>query len=217
MSMQVKTIVLAAALSAAPGLLYAQFDFEVAGRPVQVHSFASQGFAYSNQNNYLTMNTSRGAFSLTDLGANVSMSVTDRFRVGAQLYSYNVGKLGRYRPQLDWAVADYRFKDWFGVRGGKIKTALGLFNDTQDNEFLHTFALLPQSAYPIDQRGETIAHIGGDLYGNIPVRKLGTLSYTVYGGKSPSEHSVGVAYSLDKTQEIDVVAISLSSPADCLH
>src|ERR1700730_15759641 len=171
--MQLKTIVLAAALSAAPALLRAQFDFKLAGRPVQVHSFASQGFAYSNQNNYLTMNTSRGAFTMTDLGFNVSMPVTDKYHVGAQLYSYKVGVLGEYRPQLDWAVADYRFKDWFGVRAGKIKTALGLFNDTQDMEFLHTYALLPQSTYPIDQRGESIAHIGGDLYGSIPVKKLG--------------------------------------------
>jgi hypothetical protein len=30
-----------------------------------------------------------------------------------------------------------------------IKTALGLYNDTQDMEFLHTYALLPQSTYPI--------------------------------------------------------------------
>src|SRR5258708_1538771 len=217
MDMRAKRVALVALVCAAPAALDAQFDFKLAGRPVQVHSFASQGFAYSNQNNYLTMNTSRGAFSLTDLGANVSMSVTDRFRVGAQLYSYNVGQLGRYRPQVDWAVADYRFKDWFGVRGGKIKTALGLFNDTQDNEFLHTFALLPQSVYPIDQRGETIAHIGGDLYGNIPVRKLGTLSYTVYGGKRPSDLYGGVVYSLEKTQKIDAVPLALYIPADYAH
>src|SRR5260370_29641315 len=148
------------------------------------------------------MKTSVGAFNLTDLGLNVSMPVTDKFRVGAQLYSYNVGVLGQYRPQLDWAVADYRFKDWFGVRGGKIKTALGLYNDTQDMEFLHTYALLPQSTYPIDQRGETIAHIGGDLYGNIPVRKLGSLSYTVYGGQRPSDLNGGVVYSLVESHTV---------------
>src|ERR1700730_16302108 len=117
--MQLKTIVLAAALSAAPALLRAQFDFKLAGRPVQVHSFASQGFAYSNQNNYLTMQTSLDTFNMRDLGFNASMPVPDKFRVVSQQYSYNVGILGEYRPQLDWAVADYRFKDWFGVRGGK--------------------------------------------------------------------------------------------------
>src|ERR1700730_10239578 len=217
MSMQVKTIILAAALSMWPGLLQAQFDFKLAGRPVQVHSFASQGFAYSNQNNYLTMTTSQGSFDMKDLGFNVSMPVTDKFRVGAQLYSYDVGLLGRFRPQLDWAVADYRFQDWFGVRAGKIKSALGLFNDTQDFEFLHTFALLPQSTYPMDQRGETIAHIGGDLYGNIPIRKLGALSYTVYGGQRPSDLGGGVVYSLEKTQKVEADPLALYIPADYAH
>ena len=109
MDIRAKRIALVAFVYAAPAALHAQFDFKLAGRPVQVHSFASQGFAYSNQNNYLTMKTSQGSFSMTDFGFNASMLVADKFRVGAQLYSYNVGALGRYRPQLDWAVADYRF------------------------------------------------------------------------------------------------------------
>jgi hypothetical protein len=163
------------------------------------------------------MNTSRGTFDMTDFGFNASMSITDKFHVGAQLYSYDAGELGRYRPQLDWALADYRFKDWFGVRAGKIKTALGLFNDTQDMEFLHTFALLPQSTYPVDQRGETIAHIGADLYGNIPVRKLGSLSYTLYGGQRPSDLNGGLVYSLEKTQKVEAIPLALYIPADYAH
>ena len=51
----------------------------------QVHSFASQGFAYSNDNNYLTMDTSKGSFAMTDGGVNISTQVTDKFRVGAQV------------------------------------------------------------------------------------------------------------------------------------
>jgi len=72
------------------------------------------------------------------------------------------------------------------MRGGKVKTTLGLYNDTQDMEFLHTWALVPQAVYPLDQRGETIAHLGGDIYGEIPIRRLGSLNYTVYGGKRPT-------------------------------
>jgi len=91
-------------------------------------------------------------------------------------------------------VADYRFKDWFGMRGGKVKTTLGLYNDTQDMEFLHTWALVPQAVYPLDQRGETIAHLGGDIYGEIPIRRLGSLNYTVYGGKRPNDPQGGFVY-----------------------
>jgi hypothetical protein len=180
--MQTKTMVLAVALSAAPSLLHAQFDFRIADRPVQVHSFASQGFMYSNDNNYMTMKTSQGSFAMTDGGVNASVQLTDKLRIGAQGYVRDFGRMGDWHPQLDWAFADYRFKDWFGIRGGKVKTVLGLFNDTQDNDSLHTFALLPQSVYPTDLRDATIGHTGGDVYGNIPVKHLGSLSYTVYAG-----------------------------------
>jgi hypothetical protein len=36
-------------------------QFNVGGHPVQYHAFASQGFAYSDVNNYLTMPTSDAA------------------------------------------------------------------------------------------------------------------------------------------------------------
>lgn len=183
--------------------LHAQFDFNVGGRQVQVHSFASQGFSYSNNNNYLSMDTSSGSFSMTDFGANVSMQLTDKFRVGAQIYDRNVGKLGNWRPELDWAVADYKFKDWFGIRGGKVKTALGLYNDTQDLEFLHTWALMPQSVYPVDSRGDTIAHLGGDIYGNIALKKLGAIAYTFYGGQRPSDMESGFVYGLETSSLVN--------------
>lgn len=88
-------------------------------------------------------------------------------------------------------MIDYRFKSWFGVRGGKVKTTLGLYNDTQDLDFLRVFALLPQSVYPADLRDATIAHVGGDLYGDVSLpHRLGDLSYTAYAGhRSDSIHS----------------------------
>src|SRR4029077_36993 len=166
-------------------------NFSVDGRQVQIHSFASQGFVYSNQNNYLTMDTSKGSFSFTDFGFNSSTQITDKFRVGAQLYDRNVGMLGNWHLSLDWASADYRFKDWFGVRAGKVKTVLGLYNDSQDLEFLHTWALMPQAVYPLDVRSDIIAHVGGDIYGLIGIKKLGSVSYTVWAGQIPNDSQSG--------------------------
>jgi hypothetical protein len=181
-------------LAALPGLLSAQV--EIAGKPIQIHGFATQGFGYTDGNNYLTMKTSNGSFAMTDAGLNVSTRLTDRFRVGAQVYVRNFGNLGDWHPQLDWAFADYKFKDWFGIRGGKVKTVLGLYNDTQDMDFLHTFALLPQSVYPTDLRESTIAHTGGDIYGEIPIRHLGSLSYTAYAGQRKDSLHGGYPYML---------------------
>lgn len=166
-------------------------EFKVWDRTVQVHGFASQGFVYTNQNNWLTMNTSHGSAAMTDMGLNMSSQFTDKFRVGAQVYDRNLGELGQWHPSLDWAVADYRFQNWFGVRAGKVKTTLGLYNDSQDLDALHVFALLPQSVYPADLRDTMIAHSGGDLYGNVALRHhLGELSYTGFvGHRSDSIYS----------------------------
>jgi hypothetical protein len=178
------------------GLLIAQ-EFKLLDRTVQVHGFASQGFVYSNENNWLSMDTSDGSAGFTDFGLNISAPVTDRLRVGAQIYDRNLGQLGQYHPSLDWAVADYRFKSWFGVRGGKVKTRLGLYNDTQDQDFLRVFALLPQSVYPTDLRDATIAHLGVDIYGNVSLRHgLGDLFYTLYVGHRSDSIYSGIAYLL---------------------
>jgi hypothetical protein len=183
-------------LWASQAVLHAQ-EFKVLGRMVQVHGFVSQGFIYTNDNNWLTMNTSQGSAAFTDFGLNVSSHLTDKLLVGAQVYDRNLGQLGQYHPSLDWAVADYRFKSWFGVRGGKVKTTLGLYNDTQDLDFLHTFALLPQSIYPTDLRDATIAHVGGDIYGNISFKhRLGDFSYTAYVGHRSDSIYSGYPYYL---------------------
>ncbi|MGB2604688.1 MAG: hypothetical protein WBC78_13910 [Candidatus Sulfotelmatobacter sp.] len=181
-------------LFAGPNLLSAQ-DFKILDRMVQVHGFASEGFIYTNDNNWLTMNTSQGSAAFTDFGLNISAPVTDKFRVGAQVYDRNLGQLGQYHPSLDWAVADYRLKNWLGIRGGKVKTVFGLYSDTQDLDFLHTFALLPQSVYPTDLRDATLAHLGGDIYGTISLRhRLGDLSYTAYAGHRSDSLYGGGAY-----------------------
>ncbi len=196
----VQSILIASALCTAPVVLQAQLgQFSLEGHTFQLHGFASQGYAVSNQNNFLTMQTSKGSFAFTDGGLNLSTSLTDKFRVGAQGYLRNVGQLGGGRLSLDWAFGDYRFADWFGIRAGKVKTPLGLFNDTQDAESLHTWALLPQSVYPLDLRSSTIAHVGGDIYGQLALRKAGSIDYTVYGGARPNDRRSGYYFNTQDT------------------
>lgn len=196
------TLLCAAAFSAATGTLQAQYSFSqfnIDGLAIQMHGFASQGYALSNQNNYLTMDTSKGSFAFTDGGLNLSTHLTDKLRVGAQGYIRDIGQLGGGRLTLDWAFVDYKFRDWLGFRAGKVKTALGLFNDTQDAESLHTWALLPQSLYPTDLRTSLIAHTGGDLYGEIGLRKAGSLSYTAYAGTRSNDTRSGYYFNTQDT------------------
>lgn len=183
--------------------LWAQ-EFRLFDRTVQLHGWLSQGLAYSTENNYLTMNTSSGSGAFTDAGLSMSTPITDRLRIGAEGYVRNIGQLGKGHPELDWAFGDYRFTGWFGVRAGKVKTVLGLYNDTQDAEFLHTWAILPQSTYPLDLRSATLAHTGVDVYGHISLRHGGDLDYTGYSGLRSFDKYGGIYYfSADQGIPID--------------
>jgi hypothetical protein len=178
-------------------ILQAQ-EINIAGHNVQVHGFGTQGFVYTSDNNWLTMNTSgAGSGAFTDAGLNLGLQIRPNLRVGGQIYDRKLGKLGNWHPQLDWAIGDLRIKPWLGFRGGKVKTVLGLFTDTQDLDFANTFALLPQSVYPIDLRDATIAHEGGDIYGKVKLgHNLGSIAYTAYGGRRADIMSSGYPYLL---------------------
>lgn len=164
---------------------------KVGNKEIQVHGFFQQGFIVGSGNNFLTMKTKDGSFAITDGGVNISSRLTPRLRVSAQAFSRNVGEMGRGRVMLDYAFADYKFTEWFGVRAGKVKTTLGLFTETQDMEFVHTWALLPQSVYPTDLRATSIAHTGGDLYGQVGIRKAGRINYVAYAGLRPYDDRAG--------------------------
>ena len=182
-------------LGMAPGSLQAQ-EFNIGKVPVQVHGFMSQGLAKTNDNNWLTLESRDGSAALTDGGVNVSAKVGRKLLVGAQVYTRNFGNLGQGDVTVDWAQADHRFTEWFGVRAGKVKTVMGLYNDTQDMEFLQTFALLPQSVYPTDLRDGTIAHTGVDVYGRVNVKSAGAFVYTVYAGDRRDTYNGGYPYML---------------------
>ena len=187
--------VIAAALCAFPSIAAAQ-QFSLFDRNIQVHGFASQGFVKSDNNNFLTMTSKQGSAEFSDGGINVASQITRTLRAGAQVYVRNIGDLTNGHVDLDWAMVDYRAKPWLGVRGGKVKTTLGLYNDNQDMAFLHTWAILPQSAYPLDLRASTIAHVGGDVYGTIAAGRGSSVAYTAFWGSRRDDKFGGYRYSL---------------------
>lgn len=164
---------------------------------IEIHGFISQGFMYTTENNYLTLNSEDGSFEWHDAAINFSKQLTDRLRVGLQLYMYNLGDLGDYELELDWAYGDYQWKDWLGVRLGKIKTPMGLYNDVQDLEFIHTWVLLPQSVYPLGPRNQLLAHNGIDFYGNVGLGLFGSLTYQAYYGSRDLDENGGFYFNYD--------------------
>jgi len=149
--------------------------------PIDIHGYISQGFMYSNHNNYLA-DTKNGTFQFNELGVNFSTQVTDKLRLGMQFAALDLGDLGNDTIFLDWAYADYRWQDWFGIRLGKIKIPMGFYNKTRDIDMLRTFVLLPQSIYSETFRDTLIAMKGIGVYGEAPLHAFGNISYeAMYG------------------------------------
>lgn len=151
---------------------------------LQIHGFATQGFLYSSNNNYLTMKSSSGSLQWTEGAISVSDRVTDKLRVGIQVHMYQMGEVGGPNLLVDWASGDYKFDDNLGFRAGKVKVPLGLFNDSQDVDSLFLWVMLPQANYPDDNRDFDLAVLGGEVYGRFNLGERGYVLYRGYIGES---------------------------------
>jgi hypothetical protein len=149
--------------------------------PLEIHGFVSQGFVKTTENNYLA-DSERGSFEFTEVGLNLTKSLSDDLRVGIQLFARDIGPLGNYQPQFDWFYLDYHFADWLGLRAGRTKLPFGLYNETSDIDAARVPVLLPPSLYPIQNREALLAQTGAELYGLVPLGAAGDLEYRFYGG-----------------------------------
>jgi hypothetical protein len=111
---------------------------------------------------------------------------------------YQLGDFGGPNIQVDWASGDYKVNDHLGLRAGKFKTPFGLFNDSQDVDAVHLWALLPQSIYPTDNKSFTLSQLGGEIYGSLGLgRKAGALVYRGFAGYRPMDLNGGYVKQID--------------------
>lgn len=150
-------------------------------RYLAIHGFASQGAFVSTANDYLGK-SSRGSFELFEAGLNVSAELSNQLRVGMQLFARDVGTLGNYAVNLDWAFIDYRWRRWLGVRAGHIKLPHGLYNEYTDIDAARVPILMPQGIYPIDSRDVLLAHTGFAAYGERALGDAQSVSYQLFAG-----------------------------------
>src|SRR5262249_44279060 len=147
----------------------------------QIHGFVSQGAFKTTDNNYLAK-SKPGSLQFTEVGINFTDAISDKLRVGIQLFTHDLGPLGNYNPQFDWYYLDYRVADWFGVRAGRPKLRWGLYNEWKEVDGGRVPILLPQSVYRVSSREFLFAQNGGEIYGSLPLDGVGRLEYRLYGG-----------------------------------
>ncbi len=172
-------------------------------RAIDIHGFASQGYMKSDNNNFMA-NTSEGTFDFTEYGLNAGVDIVDQLRIGAQLYGRDLGTMGKYKPTLDWAVVDYRWQDWLGVRAGRIKMPYGLYNESRDLDMLRTGVFLPQSVYNESWRDAFASmNYGAGLYGYVPLSLAGSVNYEVQGGTLDFDEHGGLARYINSVFSVD--------------
>ena len=147
--------------------------------------FVSQGYLNTADHNYLIPNTREGSGEFNEAAVHVTAQPRDDLHVGLQLLGRDFGINEDASVHVDWAYGDYRWRDELGLRAGKIKLPLGLYNQGRDIDMLRTTVLLPQSVYSENDRDLMISYEGLGLYGNLPLGDWGELDYEAcYGSLS---------------------------------
>lgn len=153
----------------------------------QVHGFAAQGFVLSEGNN-LFGSSRDGSFDLYELGLNGTVAFTPALIGSAQVLYRDAGATDDDGLRLDYALLDWQFltrtDGSAGIRLGRVKNPVGLYNETRDVVFTRPGILLPQSVYfdGAGIRGLLFSSDGGQLYGR---RSLGEHELSATLGYAP--------------------------------
>ncbi len=164
---------------------------------VDIHGFISQGYFLSDHNNFL-VDSEDGSFEINEIGINFSTWVTSDLSLGMQFFAGDLGDVGNDEIRIDYAFADYRYKEWLGFRLGKVKSPGGIYGDTRDIDMLRTCILLPQSVYLDTFREPGIAMKGVEVYGSIDLNSAGIFSYQIITGTLELASDSGVAKNVMK-------------------
>lgn len=159
---------------------------------LQIHGFASQAVVNTSANRYFG-NSAETSFDFTELGLNGSFQVTNKLSLSAQILSRRAGEMYDGTPSVDYALADYGFSEAsdhrFGVRVGRIKNPLGLYNETRDVPFTRPSIFLPQTVYFDKIRNVLLSSDGAMLYAE-SFKDYGNISVTIGMGQSVLDDNV---------------------------
>ena len=83
---------------------------------------------------------------------------------------------------LDWALGEYRGWDALGIRIGRVKFPVGLYNTLADADVTRPEIFQPSGVYPPERRDLTNALDGGGIFGTMQLGGAGYLEYEGFVG-----------------------------------
>lgn len=139
----------------------------------QVHGYAAQGFVLTSDNDFFG-DSSEGSFDYYEAGFSAVVQVRPDLLFAAQAAIRDAGISDDGSARIDYALADYRLISdatlHAGLRAGKVKNALGFYNETRDVVFTRPSILLP-SVYSDNQNQRSLIFTapGAQVYGDTVV------------------------------------------------
>lgn len=158
----------------------------------QVHGFASQAMVKTTENHWFG-NSNATSYDFTEIGLNASVRVAPNLLVSGQVLSRRAGDMYDGTPALDYGLVDWSAvanAEWrLGLRLGRLKNPLGLYNETRDVPFTRPSIFLPQVVYQDRVRNLILSTDGAMLYGE-HTAPFGTLSLTLGYGQAVIDNNV---------------------------
>jgi hypothetical protein len=159
---------------------------------LQIHGFASQAVVNTSANRYFG-NSPDTSFDFTELGLNGSFQWSDQILFSGQVLSRRAGEMYDGTPSIDYALVDITLSSALnrriGVRIGRIKNPLGLYNETRDVPFTRPSIFLPQSVYFDKIRNVLLSSDGVMFYGE-SFNDFGNFSVVLGVGESVIDENV---------------------------
>lgn len=149
---------------------------------VDVHGFVSQGFFISNTYNIIAENSLDGSWELREVGINVQRDLGNRFHVGLQLLSRDVGIYGNNKVVLDWAFGSCYITEQLTFSAGRVKNPTGFYGEIQDFDFLFPWIQLPSTLYHRGLRTLSASLDGIKANGSFDLKGAGSIDYALLLG-----------------------------------
>lgn len=165
------------------GLLLNGYTFaDNSWHDIQFHGFISQAYISSN-NDYATSNN--GSFEFREIGFNMFWDISNDLSLVGGLLSRKYGDVDNGSIKLDYLLVDYNIYSSsmfdLGIRAGRVKNKMGLYNVARDMPTSHPGILLPPSNYFESFRDMLLSTDGVNLYTNVN-SDLGIINLDLFSG-----------------------------------
>lgn len=135
---------------------------------LKLHGFFTQNAVHTSVNNMYGDSENSVSTDYTEAGLNVYYSPFDKLSFSSQILFRNAGKVDNDKVDFDYGFMDITLNEYeqgnYGLRLGRIKNPLGLYNETRDVAFTTPSIILPQGIYYDRSRSLLRASDGTQFY-----------------------------------------------------